>query len=94
MARNKVIKEQKFTYQELSELYDETSSELDYYIQSERYVSSELTYLKDFIRFKKLDEEFAYFCKPKLAKVAKHFWRMLHLQNGESCNGMISPVID
>jgi len=63
MARNKVIKEQKFTYQELSKLYDETSSELDYYIQSERYTSSELTYLKDFIRFKKLDEEFAYFCK-------------------------------
>ena len=25
------------------------------------------------------------FCKHFLAKVAKYFWRMLHLQIGESC---------
>jgi len=37
-------------------------------------------------------EEMDVFCKPKLAKVAKYFWRMLHLQNGESCNGLISLV--
>ena len=27
----------------------------------------------------------AVFCKYFLAKVAKYFWRMLHLQIGESC---------
>ena len=27
----------------------------------------------------------AVFCKHFLAKVAKYFWRMLHLQIGESC---------
>ena len=32
------------------------------------------------------------FCKPKLAKVAKYFWRMLHLHFGESCNGLARPV--
>ena len=30
------------------------------------------------------------FCKPFLAKVAKHFWRMLHRHFGESCNGLVS----
>jgi len=63
MAKNKVIKEQKLTYQELSELYDEMSSQLDYYVHHERNVSEQLTYLKDFIRYKQLDEEFAYFCQ-------------------------------
>jgi len=61
MAKNKVIKEQKLTYQELSELFDEISSQLDYYIHYEQNTSRQLTYLKDFIRFKHLDEEFAYF---------------------------------
>lgn len=32
------------------------------------------------------------FCKPKLAKVAKNFWRMLHLHFGESCNGLARPA--
>ena len=61
MAKNKVIKEQKLSYQELSELYDEMSNELDYYVHYERDTSRQLTYLKDFISFKQLDEEFAYF---------------------------------
>ena len=34
------------------------------------------------------------FCKPKLVKVANHFWRMLHLQNGESCNGLTDLIKD
>jgi len=61
MARNKVIKEQKQTYQELIELNDEMSSQLDDYVQYERNASRQLAYLMDFIRFKQLDEEFAYF---------------------------------
>lgn len=61
MAKNKVIKEQKISYQELLELYDEMSSELDYYVHYERETSRQLAYLKDFIRFKQLDEEFEYF---------------------------------
>lgn len=61
MARNKVIKEQKLSYQELSELYGEMCNQLDYYVHFEQEVHSELTYLKDFIHFKKLDEELAYF---------------------------------
>lgn len=40
------------------------------------------------VPFSKMDK--VVFCKPLLAKVAKHFWRMLHSQNGESCNGLIS----
>lgn len=55
MAKNKVIKEQKLTYQELSELFDEISSQLDYYVHYEQNTSRELTYLKNFIRFKHLD---------------------------------------
>ena len=61
MTKNKVIKEQKLSYQELSELYDEMSSELDYYVHYERNTSRQLKYLKDFIHFKQLDEEFEYF---------------------------------
>lgn len=61
MAKNKDIKEQKLSYQELSELYDEMSSELDYYVHYEQDTSRQLTYLKNFIHFKQLDEEFEYF---------------------------------
>jgi len=63
MARNKVIKEQTLTYQELKELYDEVRNELNDYIRFERKASRKLTYLEDFIRFKELSEEFAYFCE-------------------------------
>lgn len=30
------------------------------------------------------------FCNPFLEKVAKYFWRMLHLQNGESCKAWLA----
>lgn len=35
----------------------------------------------------------AVFCKTFLAKIAKHFWRMLHLQIGESCKASGQPII-
>jgi len=67
MTKNKVIKEQKLTYQELIKLYDEMSSQLDDYVHFERNTSQKLTYLNDFIRYKNLNEEFAYFCEHAIA---------------------------
>ncbi len=61
MARHENIKEPNITFEELNELFDEMSSQMDYYVDFERKASRELTYLKDFIRFKQLDEEFTYF---------------------------------
>ena len=46
---------------------------------------------KEFGKMKKGDEEIysmLVFCKCFLAKVAKYFWRMLHLQIGESCKAL------
>lgn len=34
------------------------------------------------------------FCKPFLAKVAKYFWRKLHLHFGESCSGQSRAFVN
>ena len=61
MAKNKkVIKEQK-KYQNLQERYEEMSDYLLDLIEEHRCAKEELRYLKDFIHYKKLDEEFRYF---------------------------------
>ena len=57
MAKNKkVIKEQK-KYQNLQERYEEMND----YLLEHRCAEEDLRYLNDFIRYKKLDEEFHYF---------------------------------
>lgn len=63
MSKNKAVKRQKLTYQELDTLYDELSSQMDYYVQFKCDASRQLTYLNDFIRFKGLEDDFAYFCE-------------------------------
>lgn len=61
MAKNKkVIKEQK-KYQNLQELYEEMNDYLLDLIEEHRCAKEDLRYLKDFIHYKKLDEEFRYF---------------------------------
>lgn len=60
---NEVIKEQQLTYSKLSELYDEMSDYLCDLMKDHEEATHKLTYLEDFIRFKKLDDEFAYFCE-------------------------------
>ncbi len=57
MAKNKkVIKEQK-KYQNLQERYEEMSDYLLDLMENEE----DLKYLKDFVHYKRMDEEFRYF---------------------------------
>ena len=55
-----VCKEQK-KYQNLSERYEEMSDYLTDLIEDHRCAEEDLRYLKDFIHYKKLDDEFRYF---------------------------------
>ena len=58
MAKNKkVIKEQK-KYQNLQERYEEMNDYLLDLIEEHRCAKEDLRYLKDFIHYKKLDEDF------------------------------------
>ena len=58
--KNKVIKEQK-KYQNLQKRYDEMNDHLQDLIDDNRRNEEDLKYLKDFVHYKKLDEEFHYF---------------------------------
>lgn len=61
MAKNKkVIKEQKKS-QSLQERYEEMNNYLLGLIEDHRYAKEDLSYLNDFIHYKKLDEEFRHF---------------------------------
>ena len=61
MAKNKkVIKEQK-KYQNLQERYEEMSDFLSDVLDEQRRDSEELRYLKDFIHYQELEEEYLYF---------------------------------
>jgi len=60
MSNKKVIKEQAL-YQNLQERYEEACDYLQDLIKYQETASKELRYLKDFIHYKKLDEDFAYF---------------------------------
>ena len=61
MAKNKkVIKEQNI-YQNLQERYEEMQDFLLNLMEDHKCAEEDLKYLKDFIRYKKLDEEFHYF---------------------------------
>lgn len=62
MAKNKkVIKKQKKLYRELQELHDEMSDFLSDVLDEQRRNSEELRYLKDFIHYQELEEEYLYF---------------------------------
>lgn len=61
MAKNnKVIKEQK-KYLELQERYEEVNNYLLDLIAEHEQTQKELRYLRDFVRYQKLDKEFEYF---------------------------------
>ena len=60
MADNKVIKEQDL-YQNLQERYEEACNYLQDLIKYQETATKELKFLNDFIHYKKLDEEYAYF---------------------------------
>ena len=62
MAKNKkIIKKQKKLYQELQELHEEMSDFLSNVLGEQRRDSEELRYLKDFIHYQELEEEYLYF---------------------------------
>ena len=62
MSKNKkVIKERKKLYQQLQELYEEMSDFLSGVLDEQRRDSEELRYLKDFIYYQELEEEYLYF---------------------------------
>lgn len=62
MAKNKkIIKKQKRLYQELQELHEEMSDFLSNVLDEQRRDSEELRYLKDFIHYQELEEEYLYF---------------------------------
>lgn len=62
MAKNKkIIKKQKKLYQELQELHEEMSDFLSNVLDEQRRDSEELRYLKDFIHYQELEEEYLYF---------------------------------
>ena len=62
MSRNKkAIKEQKKLYQRLQNLYGETSDFLSDVLNEQRRDSEELRYLKDFIHYQELEDEYLYF---------------------------------
>ncbi len=50
-------------YQNLKECYQNACDELQELIHYQKTASREIKYLNDFIHYKKLDEEFAYFVK-------------------------------
>lgn len=57
----KVIKEQKKLYQDLQELHEEMRDFLSNVLDEQRRDSEELRYLKDFIHYQELEEEYLYF---------------------------------
>lgn len=59
--KKKVIKKQKKLYQELQELHEEMSGFLSNVLDEQRRDSEELRYLKDFIHYQELEEEYLYF---------------------------------
>ena len=62
MSKNKkAIKEQKKLYQRLQNLYGEMSDFLSDVLDEQRRDSEELRYLKDFIHYQELEEEYLYF---------------------------------
>ena len=62
MSKNKkTIKEQKKLYQRLQNLYGEISDFLSDVLDEQRRDSEELRYLKDFIHYQELEEEYLYF---------------------------------
>lgn len=62
MAKNKkIIKKQKKLYQALQELHEEMSDFLSNVLDEQRRDSEELRYLKDFIHYQELEEEYFYF---------------------------------
>ena len=62
MSRNKkAIKEQKKLYQRLQNLYGEMSDFLSDVLDEQRRDSEELRYLKDFIHYQELEDEYLYF---------------------------------
>ena len=62
MAENKkVIKKQKKLYRELQKLHEEMSDFLSDVLDEQRRNSEELRYLKDFIHYQELEEEYLYF---------------------------------
>ena len=62
MSKNKkTIKEQKKLYQRLQNLYGEMSDFLSDVLDEQRRDSEELRYLKDFIHYQELEEEYLYF---------------------------------
>lgn len=64
MVKNKnLIKEQKKLYQELQELYNEMSDFLSNVLNEQKRDLKELTYLRDFIYYQELEEEYLYFCR-------------------------------
>lgn len=64
MAKNKkVIKKQKKLYRELQKLHEEMSDFLSDVLDEQRRNSEELRYLKDFIHYQELEEEYLYFRK-------------------------------
>ena len=62
MAKNKkVIKKQKKLYRELQELHEEMGDFLSDVLDEQRRNSEDLRYLKDFIHYQELEEEYLYF---------------------------------
>lgn len=62
MAKNKkVIKKQKKLYQEFQKLHEEMNDFLSDVLDEQRRDSEELRYLKDFIHYQELEEEYLYF---------------------------------
>lgn len=62
MAKNKkVVKEQKKLYQELQGLHEEMSVFLSDVLDGQRRDSEELRYLRYFIHYQELEEEYLYF---------------------------------
>lgn len=59
---NKAVKEEK-KYQDLHELFEETSDYLSSLIEDHDRTKQDLRYLQEFIHYKKLDDEFRYFRK-------------------------------
>lgn len=55
------MKDLKLTYDELCELFDETSAELSYTLETNRQLECEQRFLEGFISFKDLAEEYEYF---------------------------------
>lgn len=59
---NKVIKEH-VLYRNLQERYDEMSDFVSGLVEDQKRTEAELRYLTEFIHYKKLEEEYRYFCE-------------------------------